>query len=318
MQTRNDLIRYSTLLMHLKLITLQTLLQPSPLIKINDPRLAQYPLELWLKRDDLIHPVLSGNKWRKLKFILQQALALKADTIVSMGGAYSNHLHALAFVGQQMGLKTVGLVRGEVLSTLNPTLQDLRAWGMELKFVSRTEYRKLRDYQHWKALPGLKPGQYWLPEGGAVTLALQGIAELVAEINQPDAVLCVPCGTGTTLAGIIASSSPSNTILGFSALKGADFLTEEVKRLLPAGEPLNNWSINQDYHCGGFGKTTSQLLDFMAQFERATGILLDPVYTGKMLLGIYDLLAKGYFKGHQRIIAVHTGGLQGRRTLNGL
>ncbi|MEQ1638438.1 MAG: pyridoxal-phosphate dependent enzyme [Methylococcales bacterium] len=299
--------------MHPKLSALQALLSPSPLTRIIDPWLNQFAVELWLKRDDLIHPVISGNKWRKLKYVLQHALSVNADTLISMGGAYSNHLHALAFAGQFVGLKTIGLIRGEKQHPLNPTLKDLQQWGMTLNYIPRQDYRQLRQYQNWQALPELLAGHYWLPEGGAVTLALQGIAELVAEINQPDAVLCVPCGTGTTLAGIVANSSAQNTILGFAALKGADFLIEDVQRLLPTNNTPNNWSINLDYHCGGFGKTTPALLAFIQQFEQTTGIPLDPVYTGKMLFGIYDLIAQGYFQQGQRIIALHTGGLQGKR-----
>jgi 1-aminocyclopropane-1-carboxylate deaminase len=137
----------------------------------------------------------------------------------------------------------------------------------------------------------------------------------VTEINQPDAILCVPCGTGTTLAGIIANSAPTMTILGFAALKGAGFLNPDVHALLPLDKHLGKWSINLDYHCGGFGKVTQELLQFMQRFEYTTGIALDPVYTGKMLLGIYDLITHGYFKAGQKIIAVHTGGLQGARVI---
>ena len=302
--------------LHPKLEALQrTLLTPSALTQVNDPWLAQRRIELWLKRDDLIHPIISGNKWRKLKYILQHVLSVNADTLISMGGAYSNHLHALAFAGQQLGINTIGLVRGEAPSVLNPTLQDVLSWGMTLNYVTRVNYRELRHYKHWQALPGLSAGQYWLPEGGAVELALQGVAELVTEMNQPDAILCVPCGTGTTLAGIIANSAPTMTILGFAALKGAGFLNPDVHALLPLDKHFGKWSINLDYHCGGFGKVTQELLQFMQRFEYTTGIALDHVYTGKMLLGIYDLITQGYFKAGQKIIAVHTGGLQGARVI---
>lgn len=304
--------------MHPKLIALQNTFNPSPLTQVNDPWLARFGVELWLKRDDLIHPIVSGNKWRKLKYILQEVLTLEADTLVSMGGAYSNHLHALAFAGHALNINTIGWVRGESAIPLNPTLQDVTTWGMKLQYVNRHDYRQLRQYKHWQALPGLQAGQYWLPEGGAVALALQGVAELVAEINQPDAVLCIPCGTGTTLAGVIASSSPHNTVLGFAALKGADFLNAEVQALLPAERAPKNWSIKLNYHGGGFGKVTPALLAFMRQFEQTTGVALDPIYTGKMLFGLYDLIAQGYFQPGQRIVAVHTGGLQGKRGGGGL
>lgn len=297
--------------MHPELIKLEKTFNPSILTKIEDPRLSQYPIELWMKRDDLLHPVISGNKWRKLKYILDHALSLGKDTIVSMGGAYSNHLHALAYVGKVLGLTTIGLVRGEPPETLTPTLLDMKNWGMELRFVSRSDYRILRQYKGWHDLPGLKPGQYWLPEGGALDLALNGVAELVAEITIPYDTLCVSCGTGTTLAGIIDAVPERASVLGFAALKNAGFLNAEVEAKL--SQPRNNWQINLDYHFGGFAKTNAQLSAFIEDFELKTTIPLEPVYTGKMMYAVYDLIKKHYFKPGQRIVAVHTGGLQGKR-----
>ncbi|MFU8790209.1 MAG: 1-aminocyclopropane-1-carboxylate deaminase/D-cysteine desulfhydrase [Methylobacter sp.] len=292
--------------MHPELIKLEKTFKPSILTKIDDPLLAQQHLELWMKRDDLLHPVISGNKWRKLKYSLDHALSLNADTLVSMGGAYSNHLHALAYVGKVLGLKTIGLIRGEQPPVLTPTLRDIQAWGMTLKFVSRSDYRLLRH-----ALPDLKPGQYWLPEGGAQVLALQGVAELVAEIAIRYDTLCLPCGTGTTLAGI-ANAAPENvSVLGFAALKNADFLAADVAALL--SQSLNNWQINLDYHFGGFAKTNAELQAFIEDFELKTKIPLEPVYTGKMMYALYDLIKKHRFKPGTRIIALHTGGLQGKR-----
>ncbi|MGZ8157463.1 MAG: 1-aminocyclopropane-1-carboxylate deaminase/D-cysteine desulfhydrase [Methylobacter sp.] len=297
--------------MHLELIKLEKTFEPSILTKINDPLLEQYRIELWMKRDDLLHPVISGNKWRKLKYILDHALSLGADTLISMGGAYSNHLHALAYVGMVLGLKTIGLVRGEQPETLTPALRDMKAWGMELKFVSRSDYRALRQYKGWHDLPGLKPRQYWLPEGGAQVMALKGVAELVADIEMPYNTLCVPCGTGTTLAGIVDAAPEQSSILGFAALKNAGFLTAEVAVML--SQPRNNWQINLDYHFGGFAKINAGLSEFIEDFELKTTIPLEPVYTGKMMYAIYELIKKHYFRPGERIIAVHTGGLQGKR-----
>ena len=297
--------------MHPELIKLEKTFNPSILTRINDPLLAQYQIELWMKRDDLLHPVISGNKWRKLKYIIDHALSLGADTLISMGGAYSNHLHALAYAGKVLGLKTIGLVRGEQPEALTPTLQDMKNWGMELKFVSRADYRLLRQYKKWQALPGIKPRQYWVPEGGAQTLALKGVAELVAEIGIPCDTLCVPCGTGTTLAGIIEAVPQHVSVLGFAALKNAGFLTAEVEAML--SQSRDNWQINLDYHFGGFAKSSEELSAFIEDFELKTTIPLDPVYTGKMMYAIYDLIKKHYFKPGERIIAVHTGGLQGKR-----
>ncbi len=297
--------------MHPELSKLELTFKPSILTKIDDPLLDQYHIDLWMKRDDLLHPVISGNKWRKLKYSLDQALSLGADTLISMGGAYSNHLHALAFTGKVLGLKTQGFIRGEQPETLTPTLMDLQNWGMELTFVSRSDYRLLRQYKGCHDLPGLKPHQYWLPEGGAHALALKGVAELVNEINIPYDILCVPCGTGATLAGIINAAPEPVSVMGFAALKNAVFLQGDVESLLP--RTCTNWQINLDYHFGGFATTTTELMAFIADFEYKTGIPLEPVYTGKMMYALYDLITKHTFKPGQRIIAVHTGGLQGKR-----
>lgn len=209
--------------MHPKLIQLEDKFNHSILTKVNDPRLDSFGVKLWLKRDDLLDPIISGNKWRKLKYVLDHALSLNCHTIISMGGAYSNHLHALAYVGQKLGLKTVGLVRGE--PHVNPTLSDLQQWGMELQFVSRTEYRQLRQYKKPEDLPGLKEGEYWLTEGAATNLAMRGVAESVMEIDQSYDLICLPCGTGTTLAGVIGAIPAQAKALGFAALKAEKFLT---------------------------------------------------------------------------------------------
>lgn len=297
--------------MHPKLEKLENTFKTSVLTKIDDRLLDQYQIELWMKRDDLLHPVISGNKWRKLKYILDFVLSSGMDTIVSMGGAYSNHLHALAYAAHVLGLKTIGIIRGEQPSVLNPSLLDMQQWGMTLNFVSRPDYRHFRQYKDRQALPGLASGQYWLPEGGAQALALKGVAELVNEIEIPYDTLCVPCGTGTTLAGIIGAAPANVSVMGFSALKNADFLTDDVESLLTGS--VSDWQINRDYHFGGFAKTNAELISFVETFENTASIPLEPVYTGKMMYGLYDLIKKRYFRSGQRIIALHTGGLQGKR-----
>ncbi|MEQ1739604.1 MAG: pyridoxal-phosphate dependent enzyme [Methyloglobulus sp.] len=297
--------------MHPELIKLEQTFEKSVLTKIDDPFLNAHQVNLWIKRDDLLHPIISGNKWRKLKYNLDHALSLGIDTLISMGGTYSNHLHALAYSGKMLGLKTIGIIRGERTSSLTPTLQDMENWGMELRFISRSAYREYRNYKQHDDLPGIKPNQYWLPEGGANKLALKGIAELVDEIDIPYDALCVACGTGATLAGLINTLPKQQSVLGFAALKSASFLASDVQSLL-FGE-FNNWEIFLDYHFGGFAKLKPELALFMNQFEQKTSIPLEPVYTGKMLYGIYDLIAKGYFKPEEHIIALHTGGLQGKR-----
>ncbi|WP_324615339.1 1-aminocyclopropane-1-carboxylate deaminase/D-cysteine desulfhydrase [Methylomonas albis] len=300
--------------LHPRLQLLQSELVESPLTRIKDPELSKRQLELWIKRDDLLHPIISGNKWRKLKYILNHALYAGADCIVSMGGAYSNHLHALAFSSKVLGLKTIGYIRGERPPQLNATLQDLLDWGMELRFVSRSDYRHLRDYKNHDSLPELQSGQYWLPEGGATDLALQGVAELVDEIEIGFDTLAVACGTGTTLAGLLASPLTQQAI-GVAALKGGDFLIDDVEQLLNKQGITSHADrrILLDYHFGGFAKTTPALLAFMQDFQHRHGIELEPIYTGKLLFAIYDLIRQGYFPAGQRIVAIHTGGLQGKR-----
>lgn len=299
--------------MHSKLIELEKKFQPSLLSQIIDPKLDSKGIECWVKRDDLIHPVISGNKWRKLKYILDHLLNSKVHTIISMGGAYSNHLHALAYVGKELQLNTIGYIRGERPEIFSATLQDLQDWGMELRFVSRTEYRNLRNYKNSDIFPDIEKGEYWLPEGGATDLALKGVAEIVSEINMPFDDICVPCGTGTTLAGVIASTSINRMVHGFSALKGASFLTKDVKNLLRNKQIKANWRIQLDYHFGGFAKRNDELLLFMQDFVKQQDIELEPVYTGKMFYGLYDLIQQDYFEPGRKIIAIHTGGLQGNR-----
>ena len=211
---------------------LEKTLGKSTLEQIKEPFILERGIELYLKRDDLLHPIISGNKWRKLKYILEHALSCGTHTIISMGGAYSNHLHALAYAGKILGIKTVGMIRGEQPQNLNATLNDLQTWGMRLIFVSRSEYRQLREYKQYDSLPQLKAGEYWLPEGGAMALALQGVAELVEEIDIEYDCLCVPCGTATTFAGLICATPQDKQILGFSALKGAGFLIEDINHFL--------------------------------------------------------------------------------------
>lgn len=301
-------------MLHPKLIELEKNFQPSQLTQLNASLLKQKQIELWIKRDDLIHPVISGNKWRKLKYILDYTLNKEMHTIISMGGAYSNHLHALAFAGKKMQLKTIGFIRGERPEIISSTLKDAQNWGMELRFVTRSEYRELRKYKIQDDFPGLCKGEYWLPEGGSTDLALKGVGELVFEIEMKFDVICAPCGTGTTIAGLIDSIPEHRTVYGFSALKGGGFLTENVESLSSKGK-LNksNWSILLDYHFGGFAKRNNELLLFMKGFEKQHNIEIEPIYSGKMFYGLFDLIKRDFFNSGQKIIALHTGGLQGKR-----
>ncbi len=301
-------------MLHPKFRSLEGLFSASSLQQIVTPLIEKKGIEVWVKRDDLIHPIISGNKWRKLKYILHHALTIDSHTIISMGGAYSNHLHALAYVGKQLQVKTIGYIRGEKPRIMNATLKDLQTWGMELRFISRAEYKTLRQYKNENALLTLKAGEYWLPEGGSTDLALQGVGEILTEIDMDFDVICVPCGTGTTLTGLIGSMNDGCYAVGFSALKGGEFLVGDIEKLLNINKV--NWDVKLDYHFGGFAKSNDELLLFIENFARKQNIELEPVYTGKMFYGIFDLIETDFFNPGQKIIAIHTGGLQGKRKID--
>ena len=290
-------------------------LPPSPLQEIPSEVFSGSGLRLLVKRDDLLHPHISGNKWRKLKHNLSEAAARGCDKLVSFGGAYSNHLAAVAAAGREFGFSTMGVVRGEKTEPMNPTLQSVQANGMELWFVSRANFKQKN---HIAMLPEKfnADGCFFIPEGGANCLALPGCREMVEEtVAQlgafPDYWL-VACGTGTTLAGMLTGLPASSKALGISALKG-DFLKKQVAELLATcGESVPEIrDISEDYHFGGYAKFTPALIDFINGFNKKYGIPLDPVYTGKMMFAAFDLAEKGFFKKGSVIVAVHTGGLQG-------
>ncbi len=286
----------------------------STLQRIEEPLFARLKLELWIKRDDLLHPVVSGNKWRKLKYSLNDALHQDARCIVSMGGAYSNFLHALAFACRELGLCSQGFVRGEMPARLSPTLLDLRGFGMALHFTPRDAYRELRLFNTAGGLPMLSAGDYWLPEGGSCLQALRGVGEIVREIAFGYDFFCCACGTGATLAGLIGETPPPQKVLGVAVLKNAGYLRGQVADWLrELGLKRDNWELLLDYHGGGFGKARTELLDFMHEFQRRHGVRLEPVYTGKLLFAVFDLARRGYFPAGSRIVVLHSGGLQGWR-----
>ncbi len=280
------------------------------IVPIQHPALAYNKVHLYMKRDDLLHPIISGNKWRKLKYTLLHALNKGQQHLISMGGAYSNHLHALAYIGYKLNLKTTGLIRGEQPEKDNRTLSDLRRWGMSLEFVSRSRYRELRKYRTFDSAPAKQYDGFWIPEGGANQEALRGVAEILKEVDMEFDTLALACGTGTTLAGLAKKLPRTQHALGFSALKGGGFLEKDVKKLLK-NKSINNWSINFDYHFGGFAKTTDELTAFVNEFQSYNDIPLEPIYNGKMLYGLIDMIKNERFKKGQTLIAIHTGGLQG-------
>lgn len=294
-------------------------IQSMRLDQLDLPVCAEQGVSLYLLRMDSIHPQVSGNKWFKLRHNLLDAKTSGCDRVISFGGAYSNHLHALAWAGCEMGIQTLGVVRGEPEYANNPTLRDAQRWGMTLKFVSRSEYRLREDMLYHKALCSTYPGSSIVPEGGSNALAVRGFADLFNHdcwrvLPEPD-LLVSACGTGGTLAGLIAAKPAVTGVLGIPVLKGGAFLKHDIQSLLAevgAGS-VSNWQLDLDGHEGGYAKLSAELIEFMRQFEMQTKIELDPVYTGKMMFRLHKLIAQGKFSRGTKIVAIHTGGLQGRR-----
>lgn len=300
----------------------------SPVQEVKDPELEGSGVRLLVKRDDLIHEHISGNKWRKLKYNLREATEQNHHTLLTFGGAYSNHIAATAFAAHKAGLSSIGVIRGEDDPT-NPTLQFARKHGMQLHFVSREEYRKLTRVGACRGTP-LPPahdaleekfGQFFLiPEGGANGLGVRGCAEILPEVEEDFDVVCCAAGTGTTLAGLALTLKENQKLLGFPALRGGSFLKDEVERLMAESRlrapSTVNYQLNTDYHFGGYAKMKPELLEFANGFHERTGIQLDPIYTAKMMFGIYDMIRVGAYgntplqKG-TTVLAIHTGGLQG-------
>ncbi len=271
-------------------------------------------LSLYIKREDLIHPVVSGNKYRKLKYNLIQAKKEKATTLLSFGGAYSNHIAALAFAGKENGFGTIGVIRGEELRNQideNPTLSFAKSCGMVFEFISREDYRMKKENLFLESLKQKYGDFYLVPEGGTNEFAIKGCEEILNEKDAEFDFICCGIGTGGTISGIINSALPHQKVLGFPAVKG-DFIREDIRNFVVS----HNWDLITDYHFGGFGKVNADLIAFINQFYKENQIPLDPVYTGKMAYGIMDLIKKNYFPENSKILMIHTGGLQGIEGMN--
>lgn len=276
-------------------------------------------VSVFIKREDLLHEHVSGNKFRKLKYNLFEAQKLNKTLLLTFGGAYSNHITATAFAGKLFGMKTVGIIRGEELGVdlektleTNPSLTLASEQGMEFYFISRTEYR---DKTNPKFIDELKQkfGDFYLvPEGGTNKLAVKGCEEILNDEDEKFDYICCGVGTGGTISGIINSAKNHQKVLGFPALKGS-FLQKEINKYVSDKE---NWELINDYHFGGFAKINSDLVSFINKTKEDYNLVLDPIYTSKMLFGIDDLIKNNYFKKGTRILAIHTGGLQGIEAMN--
>ena len=276
-------------------------------------------ISLFIKREDELHPFISGNKYRKLKYNLIEAFNQNHHTLVTFGGAYSNHIAATAAAGFEHNFKTIGIIRGDELANnleevlqKNPTLKFASEHNMEFYFVSRSDYRNKTTPEFIATLKEKFGNFYLVPEGGTNELAVKGCEEILTEEDSKYDIICSSIGTGGTISGLINSLKSHQEVIGFPALKG-DFLQNEIKKYVLKND---NWSLNTEYHFGGYAKVSEELITFINKFKSETQIPLDPVYTGKMLFGIVDLIKKDYFSKKTKILAIHTGGLQGIDGMN--
>ncbi len=281
-------------------------LLPSPIEEISHSILEKHGVKLWIKRDDLIHPEVSGNKWRKLKYNIEEARTKGCAEILTFGGAFSNHIAATASATQHFGLRSRGIIRGEELnSESNQTLKTAALNGMELEFVSRDAYSILK-FGHCYQNPKI----HVIPEGGANALGVMGAGEIIDEIDQHFDLIITSIGTGTTMAGLIARLAGRKHVLGMSSLKGTFVHGAFDDLLLTMNISYSNYTMNTDYHFGGYGKTSPELIHFINEMREEIGVLFDPIYTGKALFGVWNMITNGKFDG-QTLIFLHTGGLQG-------
>lgn len=271
-------------------------------------------ISISIKREDLLHPIISGNKFRKLKYNLKEAIKQKKSKLVTFGGAFSNHILAVAAAGKELGFETIGIIRGDELADKileNPTLFKAQKLGMKFKFVHREMYRNKNEIDFRRRLELEFQDFYLLPEGGTNELAIQGCEEILTDLDNDFDFICCPVGTGGTISGIINCSKESQQVLGFPALCG-DFLKEDIRKFATK----SNWNLITDYDFGGYAKVSDELIRFMNDFYSKYNILLDPIYTGKMMFGVMDLIEKDFFPKNSRILVIHTGGLQGIAGIN--
>jgi len=291
----------------------------SRILQIHFSEISDKDISLFMKREDELHPFISGNKYRKLKYNLEEASRLKHNTLLTFGGAYSNHIAATAAAGFECNFKTIGVIRGdefadnlEEVLRQNPTLKFASEHNMEFEFVSRNDYRNKTSIEFVENLKQKFGDFYLVPEGGTNNFAVKGCEEILTEQDEQYDVICVAIGTGGTISGIINSVKKHQKVLGFPALKG-DFLKNEINKYVLK---MDNWSLNTNYHFGGYAKISKELITFINNFKNETKIPLDPVYTGKMMFGIVDLIKNNFFKKGTKILAIHTGGLQGIDGMN--
>lgn len=279
----------------------------TPIVEIQNPTVTRAGVKLFIKREDLNHPSISGNKWWKLKYNLSEAVKTNKDTLLTFGGAYSNHIYATAAAARELGLRAIGIIRGEGNSSVNAVTEFARNAGMQLHFVSRELYRQKKTEEFLHQLHEDFGDCYVIPEGGSNALAVKGVTEFAGSLRGNDFhYVCCPVGTGGTLAGLINGLTGEAIVVGISVLKNGSFLNDEVRRL---GAKNDNWMIRTEYDFGGYAKSTSWLSAFVNDFRTSYDIPLEPVYSGKLMAAIFDLLDKGFFKRGSSVLAIHTGGI---------
>jgi 1-aminocyclopropane-1-carboxylate deaminase len=275
--------------------------------------------QLFIKRDDQIHPQISGNKWRKLKYQLLAILSENKNTsdrhIISFGGGYSNHIHALAYCCYKLGIKLTAIIRGDYSHSLTPMLTDIKHLGCDIKFVTKKQYSQRNDSDYLHTLKQQFPKAAIIPEGGSHEMALCGINELVSEFSNSYDVIVCPVASAGTFAGLIRSCPDKMALHGIAMLKGQGYLENETQRLFPDAINASNWTIHHDFHCGGYAKKTLALSNFCDAFTTQTTIPIEPIYSGKMLYAVKQLIEKQYFPLGSKILTIHTGGLQGNRKI---
>jgi 1-aminocyclopropane-1-carboxylate deaminase len=272
-------------------------------------------VRLLTKREDLNHQLISGNKWWKLKYNVKEAVLQKKDTLLTFGGAFSNHIYATAAAAHELGLKSIGVIRGEETLPLNPTLSFAKSHGMKLHYVSREEYKEKEDGYFIAGLQKLFGNFYLIPEGGTNEFAVKGCEELGAKLFREISFdyLCLPVGTGGTMAGIISGLQGQKEIIGISVLKNGEFLKDKIQKLLQENScsDFTNWQLLTSYHHGGYAKATKELRDFIGEMKNENDLPLDHVYTGKLFWALKEEIKKGFFSRGSTILALHTGGMQG-------
>ncbi len=288
---------------------------PSPIEELDLSPWINIDCQVYIKRDDLIHPQISGNKWRKLKYNLAALPQENTPTVVSFGGAFSNHIHALAAACHLLNIPCIGFIRGEI-DIENPTLSFCQKQGMKLLPLSRSEYRLKEQSRIVQEYLKNLSNYVIIPEGGTNLHALKGVSEIIDELEASELTydtIVLPVGTGGTTAGLLSHPRLKSNLLAFSALK-SDHLYNEILRLVD-NQNKSYLSVNTQFHRGGYAKYDDTLLKFISDFDQHTGISLDHVYNGKAMLGLIDLINNNFFPKNKKTLYIHTGGIQGKAGL---